>query len=114
MTAGGRGSPTPVGGGGRRRSLRDFKELGGVRAPPGVGRAPDRSQQGSEYNDGRVAYSASRIGRSLLYHDREAFRIDVGAAEGGDRVGAAAFDGADVDEEDLVLSVVDDAVELEA
>src|SRR5690606_672332 len=114
MTAGGRGSPTPVGGGGRRRSLWDFKELGGVRAPPGVGRAPDRSQQGSEYNDGRVAHSASRIGRSLLYHARAAFRIDVGAAEGGDRVGAAAFDGAGGDEEAPVRCVGEDAVEREA
>jgi hypothetical protein len=50
----------------------------------------------------------------VLHDHRDAVEVDVGFAEGGDRGRAATFDGADVDEENLVFVVVDDAGEVGA
>jgi hypothetical protein len=45
------------------------------------------------------------------YDDRDALRVDVGATEGLDGAGCAAFDYADVDEEDLIFVVMDEAID---
>ncbi len=48
-----------------------------------------------------------------LDYDAGRFDASVGAAEGGDDAVAATFGGAEVDEDDLILIVVDDATEFD-
>ena len=86
-----------------------FKELGEMRAPPGFGGAPHRSQRVGAYDFGPLAH------RGLFVHsdnERNALWIVVGAAERLDRTGASAFYRAEVGEEDLILVVVNDLCEV--
>ena len=93
----------------RRRCRRDrfggeiFKDRSEVRAPPGVGAAPDRSRW-------RVHYNMSRWAGRCVHEDRassddygHAIEIDVWLTQGADGFRTAAFDGAGVHQEDLVF-----------
>lgn len=61
----------------------------------------------------RLRRASAKTGRpnGFSHHDGQAFGGVLGAAQRGERAGAAAVGGADVDEQDLVFGLVDDLLQ---